>query len=110
MTNTPRLTPLNSEPVQKMPENSKDDFIRWVKEGQKTSEAVKSLIEKYQLTELHTLVTIELIEAAYPGIDLSPFRGYIVDSNYPFGNPDDLDDQEFDKRIKELWENPPEAW
>ncbi len=110
MTTPPHLTVVNSTPVQKIPAESKDDFIRWINDGKKPSEAIKKLIEKYQLTELHTLVTIELIEAAYPKIDLSPFRGYLVDANYPFGNIDDLSDEQFDARIKELWESPPSSW
>jgi hypothetical protein len=109
MSENPYLTVIHNKPVQDIPKESMDDFVRWVnKENLKPSQALQNLIEKYELTKLDTMLVIELIEAAFPGIELGSLRGYIVDANYPFCDPEDLSHDEFDDQILHHRNNPPQ--
>jgi hypothetical protein len=109
MSDKPILTVIHNEPIQTMPDGSLDQFVSWINRDElNPSAAVRKLVQQYNLKKLDSSVIVRYIEMTFPDIDLSTFTFQIHDSGYPFGDLADLSDEQFDSKIKQLRENPPE--
>lgn len=104
----PDLYTIEKALIDGFPEKSVQQFIDDVSRGVSTSLALKTFIETEALNHLDSSVIIDLIRRAYPGIDIAAISGRIHDSGYPFGDDKDLSDTEFNKIVKDAFENPPE--
>ncbi|WNO08324.1 hypothetical protein [Teredinibacter sp. KSP-S5-2] len=97
------LTVYYSDPVKKIPIETREAFSKMINEGVKPSKALVTIIKKFKLGSLDISNTLALIEHAYPGIYLmgEGLQSRIVDSNYP-NNTEGLTHEEFDEAIDRL--------
>jgi len=101
--NNDHLTVYYNDPVQSIPLESKDVFVALINAGEKPSNALKSITEKYRLDKLDHSITLALLRAAYPNADLMDegLKSRIIDADYP-NHKTDLTDQELDEIIERI--------
>lgn len=105
MSDKPDLTLIKTEPIDKLPMESLDDFKQWVLvERLKPSVALRRFMDKYNCPHIHDTTVISLLTLTYPDIDIADggLRFNVVDSGYPNSNPDDFSDEDLDKGIEQL--------
>jgi len=103
------LFPINTTPVDSVPVEAYDEFKQMVLQGGlKPSEAIRTIIKKYDCSDMHDTTVIHFLRRTYPDVDLGRrgFRFKIIDSAYP-QNPGQFSDDDFDKGIEELLSLPP---
>lgn len=105
MPNKDHLTVYHNEPAQDIPLESKDQFVALIEEGKLPSEALKAIMEKYDLKSLDHSITFAFLRAAYPNADLMDegLSSRVIDSNYP-NHKEGLSDEEFDSIISRIKE------
>lgn len=81
-------------------------FTREIESGSSPSKALHAFIANIGASSLDSSIIFSLLKVSYPAIDLGSITGLIHDSGYPFGNPDDLDDDGFDDLVRQIYENP----
>ena len=85
-----------------------EQFAEDIKNGISPSKALGNFITSNTCSVLDSSVVIDLLKRSYDGIDTSQFSGVLQDSGYPFGDSDDMSDEDFDKIVTQTYENPPE--
>ncbi len=109
MTDKPDLVVLHRDPVQDLPNGCLEDFLAWIQiDGERTSSALRKVVEKYELSSLDFSNTLHFIKTAYPKLDLmeEAFRSKIIDSGYPNVINCSMTDEEFDNTINRLKDGP----
>ena len=104
----PDLFTIEHALYEKYPDEVLEKYAVDIKNGDTPSNALKKFINKNNCAELDSSIIFELIKRAYPGIDLSHLTGQIHDSGYPFGDPNDMNDERFDELVIDAWESPAE--
>lgn len=102
------LYTIESALITKYSKEAVESFLSSTSAGGAPSLALKKFIQQTHSKKLDSSVILDLLRKAYPGIDISSISGTIHDSGYPFGNPNDLNDETFDQIITQAYENPPE--
>lgn len=96
----PTLYSIERDEISQFPKESIELFVSSVLEKNlKPSEALKRFIDENNCKKLHAFIIFDLLKAAYPNIIMEDITFKISDSNYPFGDPADLDDEGFDSLI-----------
>lgn len=83
-------------------------FTQEISSGARPSAALRMFIANVGTNSLDSSIIFALLKRAYPEIDISSITGLIHDSGYPFGSPNDLDDDGFDESVRQVLENPPQ--
>ena len=110
MSDKPDLVLIKTEPIDKLPMESLDDFKQWILDDKlKPSAALHQFMKKYNCPNIHDMTVIELLRLTYPDIDLGDngLRFKIIDSGYPNSDPEYFSDCDFDDGIEELLSSPP---
>jgi len=109
MPDKPNLTFINTTPRDALPMKSLDDFKQWIlHDNVKPSLAVSKLMGKYNCLDIHVTTVVELLNLAYPDIDIDRggFRFRIIDSAYPNSDPKQFSDNDFDDGLTYLRSHP----
>ncbi|WP_339067157.1 hypothetical protein [Teredinibacter turnerae] len=104
----PDLYTIEPALINKYTDDELQVFTREIESGASPSRALHAFIAHVGANSLDSSIIFSLLRMSYPEIDLSSITGLIHDSGYPFGNPDDLDDDGFDELVRQAYENPSE--
>lgn len=105
MNDSPILYTAQASELSKYPDESVTQFCKNVTTRKiPPSQALRSFIKENAITDSATGIIYDLLNKAYPGIQLIGITFPITDSNYPFGDPNDLDDDGFDALVKQAIE------
>ena len=104
----PDLYTIESSLINKYSDDDLKVFTQEINSGASPSKALSKFIERTEAHNLDSSIIFSLLKMSYPEIDLSSITGVIHDSGYPFGNPDDLNDEGFDALVRQAYENPPQ--
>lgn len=113
MVNKPDLSVFTNKPLVSTPRESFDEFKHLVRTaGMIPSVALRQIMKKYNCANPGASFAISMVEVAYPEIDISRhgFRFRINDSNYPNSDPNQFNDDDFDKGIEEILALPNGGW
>lgn len=105
----PDLYLITAPLIESFPTQSVNQFATDIHAGLSPSKALNNFISNNACSTLDSSVIIDLLKQTYDGLEVMHFSGLLHDSGYPFGNPEDMDDDAFDKLISETYRHPPES-